>query len=60
MIVIQVTLTVYSKKCSVCDVAIAMGKEAQEHEDCPRNYLTGSSKVMEATAALDLSYNCTL
>ena len=25
-----------------------------EHEDCPRNYLTGSSKAMEAGTALDL------
>ena len=26
---------VYSKKCSVCDAAIAMGEEPQQHEDCP-------------------------
>ena len=45
---------VYSKKCSVCDVSIAMGEEPQQHDDCPRNYRTGSSKAMEATAALDL------
>jgi hypothetical protein len=45
---------VYSKKCSICDVAVAMGEEPQDHEDCPRNYQTGSSKAMEATAALDL------
>ena len=31
-----------------------MGEEPQEHDDCPRNYKTGSSKAMEATAALDL------
>ena len=45
---------VYSKKCSVCDVSVAMGEEPQQHDDCPRNYRTGSSKAMEATAALDL------
>jgi len=33
-----------------------MGEEPQEHEDCPRNYRTGSSKAMEATAALDLIF----
>lgn len=47
-------MLVYSKKCTKCDVAIAMGKEPQDHEDCPRNYLTGSSKAIEASAALDL------
>ena len=49
-----IAMLVYSKKCTKCDVAIAMGEEPQDHEDCPRNYLTGSSKAMEASAALDL------
>ena len=49
-----VQFLVYSKKCSICDVAIALGEEPQDHEDCPRNYRTGSSKAMEASAALDL------
>ena len=31
-----------------------MGEEPMEHEDCPRNYLTGSSKAMEASAALEI------
>ena len=31
-----------------------MGEEPMEHEDCPRNYLTGSSKAMEANSALDI------
>jgi hypothetical protein len=31
-----------------------MGEEPMEHEDCVRNYRTGSSKAMEATAALEL------
>ena len=33
---------------------IALGEEPPEHEDCHRNYTSGSSKAMEATAALDL------
>ena len=45
---------VYSKKCTKCDIAVAMGNEPMEHEDCPRNYKTGSSKAMEATAAYEL------
>ena len=45
---------VYSKKCSKCDAAVAMGEEPMAHENCPRNYLTGSSKAMEASAALQL------
>ena len=49
-----VCMVVYSKKCTVCDIAIAMGEEPMEHEDCVRNYRTGSSKAMEATAALEL------
>ena len=31
-----------------------MGEEPQDHENCPRNYKTDSSKAMEATTALDL------
>ena len=31
-----------------------MGEDPQEHDDCSRNYRTGSSKAMEVTAALDL------
>ena len=31
-----------------------MGEEPMEHEDCPRNYLTGSSKAMEVSAALEI------
>ena len=31
-----------------------MGEEPLEHEDCPRNYTSSSSKATEATAALDL------
>ena len=49
-----VAMVVYSKKCTICDIAIAMGEEPMEHEDCVRNYRTGSSKAMEATAALEL------
>ena len=49
-----VRMLVYSKKCTKCDIAIAMGEEAMEHENCPRNYRTGSSKAMEASAAFDM------
>ena len=31
-----------------------MGEEPMEHDDCARNYLTGLSKAMEASAALDM------
>ena len=31
-----------------------MGKEPQQHDNYPHTHLTGSSKAMEATAALDL------
>ena len=44
----------YSKKCTKCDVVISMGEEPMEHDDCPRNYTTGSSKAMEASAALEI------
>ena len=47
-------MIVYSKKCTTCDIALAMGEEPMDHEDCVRNYTTGSSKAMEATAALEL------
>ena len=30
-----VQMILYSKKCSKCDVAIVMGEEPQEHENCP-------------------------
>ena len=49
-----VTMIVYSKKYTTCDIALAMGEEPMDHEDCVRNYKTGSSKTMEATAALEL------
>ena len=49
-----VAMIVYSKKCTTCDIALAMGEEPMDHEDCVRNYKTGSSKAMEATAALEL------
>ena len=45
---------VYSKKCVRCDVAVKMGKKPMGHEDCPRNYLTGSNKAMEASDVLVL------
>ena len=47
-------MIVYSKKCTKCDIAVAMGEDAMDHEDCVRNYRTGSSKAMEASAALDM------
>ena len=47
-------MTVYSKKYSRCDVAIATGLDPMDHEDYPRNYKTGSSKTMEASATLEL------
>ena len=31
-----------------------MGEQPMEHDDFPRNYLTGSSKAIEARAALDM------
>ena len=49
-----VAMVVYSKKCTTCDIAIAMGEEPMDHDDCVRNYKTGSSKAMEASAALEL------
>ena len=49
-----VSMLVYSKKCTKCDIALAMGEETMEHEDCVRNYRTGSSKAMEASAAPDM------
>ena len=45
----------YSKKYTKCDVALAMGEDPMEHEDCPRNYKIGSSKAMEATAGIGVS-----
>ena len=33
---------------------ISLGEEPMDHDNCPRNYLTGSSKAMEASAALEL------
>ena len=42
------------KKCTKCDVAVAMGESPMEHDDCPCNYRTGSSKAMKASAALDM------
>ena len=52
-----VAMIVYSKKCTTCDIALAMGEEPMDHDDCVRNYKTGSSKAMEATAALELIIN---
>ena len=49
-----IKMLVYSKKCTVCDVSIAMGEEPMQHDDCPRNYHTGSSKAMEASAAFEM------
>ena len=49
-----VSMLVYSKKCTKCNIALAMGEETMEHKDCVRNYRTGSSKAMEASAALDM------
>ena len=47
-------MLVYSKKCTVCDVSIAMGETPMQHDDCPRNYQTGSNKAMEASAAFEM------
>lgn len=52
-----VAMIMYSKKCTTCDIAIAMGEEPMDHDDCVRNYKTGSSKGMEASAALELIIN---
>ena len=32
-----VRMLVYSKKYTRCDVALVIGEESMEHEDCPRN-----------------------
>ena len=47
-------MLVYSKNYTKCDVAVAMSEEPMEHEYCPQNYLTGSSKAMEASAPLEI------
>ena len=31
-----------------------LGEDGLDHDDCPCNYLTGSSKVMEASTTLEL------
>ena len=49
-----VAMLVYLKKCTKCATAIAMGIDPEPHADCVRNYESGSSKAMEASAALDL------
>ena len=49
-----VSMLVYSKKCTKCDIAVAMGEEPMDHENCVQNYRTGSSKAMEASAALGM------
>ena len=48
-------MLVYSKKCTRCDIAVAMGKEPMKHEYCPHNYLTESSKAMKSSDVLDLT-----
>ena len=45
---------VYSKKCHRCKILMDLGEDGVDHDDCPCNYLTGSSKAMEASAALEL------
>ena len=52
-----VEMIVYSKKFTTCDIDIAMGEEPVDHDDCVQNYKTGLSKVMEASAALELVIN---
>ena len=47
-------MIVYSKKCTTCDIAIAMGEEPMENDDCVRNYRTVSIKAMDASAVLQL------
>ena len=48
-----VGMLVYSKKCAKCDTITKYGLPEEEH-DCPYNYRSGSSKAMEASAALEL------
>ena len=49
-----VQMLVYSKTCTECDVSIAMVEEPMDHKSYHRNYMTESSKVMKASAALEL------
>ena len=49
-----VGMVVYSKKYTVCNIAIAMGEEPMYHNTCICNYRTGSRKFMEASAAFRL------
>ena len=49
-----VQMLVYSKTCTKCDIDLVMSEAPMDHDDCPCNYKNGSSKVMEASAALDM------
>ncbi len=47
-------MIVYLKKCTICDIDVAMGGEPMEHKDYIHNYRTCLSKAIEASAALKL------
>ena len=49
-----IAMLVYSKKCTKCDVYIALREYPIDHEECLRNYLISSSKAMEVSAAIDI------
>ena len=36
-----VDMVVYSKKCTVCNIAIVIGEEPMNHDNCIHNYSTG-------------------
>ena len=48
-----IAMLVYYKKNTKCDLCISMGEVPIVEKYCPYN-LTGSSKTMDASAALDL------
>jgi len=47
-------MVVYSKKCTVCNIVIAMSDEPIDDDVYIHNYRTGSSKAIKASAALRL------
>ena len=47
-------MLVYSKKCNTCNNIRKYNLPDDEEHDCPYNYRSGSSKAMEASAALDM------
>ena len=49
-----VQMLVYSKDCTWCEFTVTICEDPIECKNYPRNYLTGPSKGMEASAALDL------